>query len=65
MNQVQLVTRSPILNLRFVNNPTPSTEAMESRFVVWPFNKATPLPATPTPLCILNLVFHTSASNLT
>jgi hypothetical protein len=34
---------------------------MEFRFIVWPFNKPTPLPATPTPLFILNLVFHTNA----
>jgi hypothetical protein len=44
---------------------TPSTEVMEFCFVVWPFNKPTPLPTNLTPLCILNLVFHTNAPILT
>jgi hypothetical protein len=65
--QLHLATWSPILNPYFVNNtiPTPSTEAMESRFVLWPFNKPTPLPATSSPLCIHTLVFYANASNLT
>jgi hypothetical protein len=66
MTEVHLMTRSDILKQCLVNNiiPTPSTEAKESGFVVWPFNKPKPLPASPTPLCILNLVFHSNASIL-
>jgi hypothetical protein len=37
---------------------------LESRFVVWPFNKPMPLPAIPTPLTILNLVFHSYSISL-
>jgi hypothetical protein len=49
MIQIHLATRPHILYLCSVNNPTPtpSIEAMESLFVVWPFNKPRPLPATP------------------
>jgi hypothetical protein len=36
-----------------VNNRPPSSETMNSPFVLWAFNKPTPLPATPTPLCII------------
>jgi hypothetical protein len=62
MIQVHIMVPSLILNPRFVNNPTPSNEAMESCFVVWSFNKLRPLTATPAPLSILNLVFRTNAS---
>jgi hypothetical protein len=67
MAQVHLAMWSHIVNPCFVNNPipTPPTEAAGSHFVVWPFNKPTPLPAIPTPLRILNLVFHTNDSILT
>jgi hypothetical protein len=64
MTQVHLVMWYRILKPCFVNDPTPSTEAMESHFVVWPFKKPMPLPATPTPPSILNLVFHTNTSFL-
>jgi hypothetical protein len=37
---------------------------MESHFVVWPFNKPTPLPAIPIPPSILSLAFHTNPSLL-
>jgi hypothetical protein len=67
MTQAHLAAEFCILKHCFVNNstPTPSTEAMEYRFVAWLSNKATLLPATPTPLCIINLVFHANASILT
>jgi hypothetical protein len=38
MTQVHLVMQPSILNLCFVNNPTPSTEVMECHFVAGPFN---------------------------
>jgi hypothetical protein len=39
MTKVHLGTRSLILNPCSVNIPPPSAEAIESRIVVWPFNK--------------------------
>jgi hypothetical protein len=66
MSQVQLATQSHILNPCFVNkpNPHPFHRSYGTHFVVWPFNKPTPLPVTPIPLFILSMVFHTNTSHI-
>jgi hypothetical protein len=57
MTQGHLVTRFRIPNM-FTNNPAlPFYRSLGPRFILWP---PTPLPATPTPLCILTSEFHTS-----
>jgi hypothetical protein len=61
---------SPLLNPRCVDckqppvSPYSYSEAMESRLIGWPCNKPMPLPSIPTPLAILNLVFHINTSFL-
>jgi hypothetical protein len=65
MTQVYLATQFRILRRVYKQpHPNPSTEAWNLAFILAIY-KATPLPATPTPLYILNLVIHTNASFLT